>query len=208
MRRWIGLLGVLAVVGCGASTKFSKVWTDESYVPASSQKILVLGVVKEEATQRIYEAAVVEQLKKRGANADVGFKYIPNEQELDRDLIKGVILDQKFDLVLVTRLISVDTKTQYVPGTTSYAPSYYNPYYGGFYPYYYRSYSVVHTPGYTRQYDVVSLESNVYETAGEKLVWSGVSQTFDPETADEVIYQVSGKLAGELEASGLLYRQK
>jgi len=50
-------------------------------------------------------------------------------------------------------------------------------YQSGWYGAYSRSYEDVYSPGYNVEYDVVDLQTNIYDTQNEKLIWSGLSST-------------------------------
>ncbi|HXJ68303.1 MAG TPA: hypothetical protein VNM39_05320, partial [Verrucomicrobiae bacterium] len=54
------------------------------------------------------------------------------------------------------------------------APS---PYYGGWYGYYSMGYSYMTSPGYVEENKVYRLETNLYDAKGDKLIWSGLTET-------------------------------
>jgi hypothetical protein len=51
------------------------------------------------------------------------------------------------------------------------------PYYGGWYGYYNMGYTYMSSPGYTTTDQVYKIESNLYDVTGDKLVWSGLTET-------------------------------
>jgi hypothetical protein len=67
-------------------------------------------------------------------------------------------------------------------------------------------YPVVYSPDYLSQDTKVRVETNVYATTtpdGE-LVWTGVSDTFNPSSADKVIEGLSKLLVKELQKEAVL----
>ena len=80
------------------------------------------------------------------------------------------------------------------------------PYYRSFYGYYGTVYPVVYSPDYLREDTTVRVETNVYAvTSGEgELVWTGVSDTFNPRSADKVIDALSKLLVKELTKQSVL----
>ena len=72
--------------------------------------------------------------------------------------------------MLVTRLVDQETVNQYYPPTYSSVPS---AYYGGWYGYYNMGYTYMSSPGYSETNHVYRLETNLYDRAGDKLLWSG-----------------------------------
>ena len=96
----------------------------------------------------------------------------------------------------------VDKSITYVPGQP-YMPY---PYYGSFYGYYGAVYPVVYSPDYLREDTTVRVETNVYAvTSGEgQLVWTGVSDTFNPSSADKVIDALSKLIVKELQKEAII----
>jgi hypothetical protein len=64
----------------------------------------------------------------------------------------------------------------------------------------------VYSPDYLREDTTVRVETNVYAvTSGEgELVWTGVSDTFNPRSADKVIDALSKLLVKELTKQSVL----
>ena len=80
------------------------------------------------------------------------------------------------------------------------------PYYGSFYGYYGAVYPVVYSPDYLREDTTVRVETNVYTvTSGEgQLVWTGVSDTFNPRSADKVIDGLCKLIVKELQEQAII----
>ena len=113
----------------------------------------------------------------------------------DTASIKDAVRKTSADLVAVTRLLAVDKEQEYVPGSTYYAPA---PGYYGYSNYYMSSYAVVSTPGYIQENTIVKLETNFYDIKTEKLVWSGLTHTVNPQSAQEVATSVAGTIVDDL----------
>ena len=57
---------ILLLVACGPTTKITKSWTDPSFTASAAQsfnKILVMGLLKDESTRRIAEDKMVKSFK-------------------------------------------------------------------------------------------------------------------------------------------------
>jgi len=76
----------------------------------------------------------------------------------------------------VTRVVDQETVQNYYPPTysTVAAPS---AYYGGWYGYYSLGYTYQTSPGYVEENKVFRVETNLYDLKGDKLMWSGLSET-------------------------------
>jgi hypothetical protein len=70
-------------------------------------------------------------------------------------------------------------------------------YYGMGY-YYQSSYAMVNDPGYISTSKVYKVETNVYDVATEKLVWSGLSKTTDPADFEDGVNSFAAIVVGDL----------
>ncbi len=71
------------LVACGPSTKLSKSWMDPSVTPATwkpFEKVLVLGLIKDDATRRIVEDKLAAQFPGRSMQS---YKYLSNTDTVD-----------------------------------------------------------------------------------------------------------------------------
>ena len=63
---------------------------------------------------------------------------------------------------------------------------------------------MVSSPGYIDQYRVYTVETNVYTVKDGKLVWSVVSETFDPTNINKAVEEFVWLIRDELHSDGLL----
>jgi hypothetical protein len=103
---------------------------------------------------------------------------------------------------VITRLLRVAKSQEYVPPSTYSVPSTYHGY--GYYGYYGTSYEVVHQPGYFKTNTTFVLETNLYSVATADLVWSGQSETLNPESLTDVIDSMTAAVAKKLKAEKLI----
>jgi hypothetical protein len=202
-------LGLVAMTGCsGPGTSLSQVWVDPTYGGGPIEKVLVIGILKEDARQRVFENTLVSQFEKLGVEAVASWQVIPADKETDEESVKAAIEGRGFDSVMVSQLISVDKRQEYVPGQT-YVGSYWgSPHYGyGYYPYYSSTYAVVHEPGYTIENTVVSVETNIYDVDSEILKWAAISETLNPTQVNSAIEGFGHVLIGDLLQQGLVVKK-
>lgn len=192
-------LGSLVLVGCATTTLVST-WEDPAYTQ-KIDKILVLGMSKNEGIRTKYEHTLASAINAQGAQAEPAAAYLPSNVEPTREGVQAAIAGKGFDTVLVTRVISSTTEERYVPGTPYIAPA---PYYQGFYDYYLQTFPIVYSPGYVVNDKVVNLETNVYDIESGKLVWAVVSESFNPENLDKEIDALSELIVSQLKEDGML----
>lgn len=183
--RWVNRLLApalgLILASCGTSTQMMEQWREPSYQPIAASKVVVIGVGENSRRVAIFEDIMGQKFASRKIDVIKGGAILPRDS-MQIEEFKKLIHGTGAQLVIVTRLLGVENETSYVPGSTSYVPA---PSYYGMYGYYYSSYAVMSTPGYYTSYKVYRVESNVYDVAQEKLVWSGESHTTDPQNLQD-----------------------
>ncbi len=167
----VSLAGAILVTAC-ATTELTSVWKDPAY-QARPAKVMVIGVAKSPQIRRLFEDEFVNQLKAHGTDAIASYTVLPDLQPNDQGAIAAKVKEMGADSVLITRLVSKKTVQVYVPGTT-YAPP---PYYGTWSGYYGYGYSNMYSPGYVAEDEYAVIETNLYETGNDKLVWTALSET-------------------------------
>ena len=196
------LLG--ASVAGGKSTKLVASWKNPQYTPAKFHRVLVLGMSAKPGVRADFEDALSQLVTEAGIEAVPGNTILlrPEGTQLNLDYLKTQIKEFKIDAVIVSRLVKVDKNVTYVPGQ----PLMPYPYYGSFYGYYSAIYPVVYSPDYIREDTTVRVETNVYSvTSGEgQLLWTGMSDTFNPSSAKKVIEGLSKLIVKELQKEAML----
>lgn len=193
-----------AILADGKSTKLVTSWKNPEYSGPAFHRILVLGMSAKPGVRADFEDALSKLVTRDGVEAVPGNTILlrPEGSKLDINYLKSQVKEFRIDAVIVSRLVKVDKSITYVPGQP-YMPY---PYYGSFYGYYGAVYPVVYSPDYLREDTTVRVETNVYAvTAGEgQLVWTGVSDTFNPSSADKVIDALSKLIVKELQKEAII----
>jgi hypothetical protein len=162
------LIGAILVIAC-TTTELTSVWKEPSY-QARPAKVMVIGLAKKPEIRRLFEDEFVRQLKAHGTEAIASYTVLADKQQDDQVAIAAKVKELGADSVLLTRLVSKKNVQVYVPGT-AYSPP---PYYGSWPAYYGQGNSA---PGYVANDEYAVIETNLYETGSEKLVWSATSET-------------------------------
>ncbi len=115
-----------------------------------------------------------------------------------RDVVRG----QNIDAILASRLLKIAKKVTYIPGQI-YAP---DAYYGTFYGCYGAIYPVVYSPDYLRVDRTAQIETNFYSAAkpGGELIWTGTSDTVNPQSPLKAIDAIAKLIVQELEKQKII----
>jgi hypothetical protein len=191
-------LAVAMLVSCGTPTSFVNTWRDPDAQPLAFKKILVVAFVPDEGQRRTAEDQMVANIKK--AEAIQSYKILSKAQMKDSDASKATINELGVDGIITMRWLGKDEKLEYVPGTSYYGPSYYQPFWG----YYGYASPMMYDPGYYTQSQIIRLETNIYSYPDEKIIWTGHSETTDPTSLNDLINSVALATSKELVKEGLI----
>lgn len=189
-------------ISCSSTkTEIIGEWQNDSYQKGNIEKVLVLGIVNKEKPllRRNFEDGMAKAFNDGGIYATPSMDHMPYDVAIDSTAFEKYFKELDVDAVVVSRLVAVDANRDYKAGYLYTIP--YNSYYG-FYGYYYAGISYANSSGYLSQNVVVVLETNVYETTDKKLIWSGVSETVEPDKASDVINSFSDELVRKLKSEG------
>jgi hypothetical protein len=177
-------------------------WRNPAYENGGFEKLFVIGVGKDDGTRRLFEDRFAKAIALEGAAAQASWGHLPQSERLSAKQIRGAIDGDDFDGVLITRLLGINQSEEYVPPSTHTVPTTYYGY--GYYGYYGTSYEIVHQPGYYKTNTTFRLETNLYSVATGDLVWSGQSDTVNPESITDVIDSMTSAVAKKLKAEKLI----
>jgi hypothetical protein len=190
----------------GKSVKMVTSWFNPKYEGQGFHKVLVIGVSQDLPVRADFEDEMAAQIARPGIQTIPGNHILlrPDPKaKPDLDYLRAQIRSYQIDAVVVSRLLRVDKKVTSIPSSTYVAPF---PYYYSFYGYLGAVYPVVYDPGYTREDTTVSVETNVYATSKPDgdLVWTGVSDSFNPKSARKVADGLVKEVPKQMEKDGLL----
>lgn len=203
----LSILLLLAIGGVSAaSIKIVTSWFNPKYKGQAFHKILVIGVAQNLEVRADFEDEMASKIARPGIETIPGNQILlrpdPNAKP-DLEYLRGQIRDNHIDAVVVSRLLKVDKKVLSIPSSTYIAPF---PYYYSFYGYLGAVYPVMYDPGYEREDITVRVETNVYATSKPDgdLVWTAVSDSFNPKSAKKVADGLVKAVPRQMEKDGLL----
>jgi len=206
-----GVFCLFVMSGC-SNTKLTESWSDP--LDKSSYKdIMIVGISTSEMTRRAYESNFVASLQQEGLNAVPSYELISQQEELQfgdgtqgpfRKLVESAIKNTGIDSVLITHVVAVtqDESTPVPVGVAIVsAPA---PYYGNMYGYQSYVTSYVQPGYYEDDRQIYVLESSLFDTKTEELVWTARSSTFAPDSIQETIQQVTKLFIDNLRSRKLI----
>jgi hypothetical protein len=187
MTKLLLILAAVAALGCG-STGLATTWTEPSAKGASLSRVAVVCMTPDPGLRRIAEDAAAYQLV--GAQAVPSHRALGDVDPNDREAVEAKLRQLGFQGVLVMRLARVAKRV--------------NPALSGGFAYYGPSESPVTEPPDLQAGSVVHVVSDLYALPEGKLIWSGVSRTFDPASASADMADVSKAVAKSIQKDRLV----
>jgi len=172
------LISVAAVVfPLFAGTKIVRRWVLTSEPMPKLQRILIIAVLENYLIRQEFEDEMERLLAKSGIEGIRSHMVLPPRNEMMEGELKQRIKESGYDAVLVIRPIAFRKETKEV--ATGIAGSYVPPApYYSFWPYWNMAYAQIDaTASYLKEETIVEAEFNLYNTADEKLLWSGETDT-------------------------------
>lgn len=185
---------IICLASCSSSTLVD-VWNDPAYNEPPLKNILIIAFRKDPIQRRIWEDAFANEFAKHGVRATSSYILFQNSFPDTLQIIEAV-QENKFDGMLVTRLLNEETQTRYIESyVTSELRTRYNP----FRKTYTNYYQEIHHPGYVesktierRSIEVWLIENN------ERIIWGATSNTPERNTVEDVQNDVAKLVIPEL----------
>ncbi len=199
---------VLGIAACSSQTQLYERWNDESYTGPKLQKVLVLGVFKDDIQRRAFESTFVKEVNVEGKQAIAGYTQMPEQDDFDsKEKILAVVKKIGVDSVLITSFKGIIEKQREVAPRVDYIPRMgmsYGRYGYGYRGYYGSTYEAVYRPGYTITDSIVQLETRIYSVKSEKLVWAGKTKSVNASSGEEVVKELVQLVVKDMKISGLI----
>ena len=180
------LMAVITFASC-TSTKITSSWRepDKAVAVSALSKVLVVALFKDETSRHKAEDQMAGYLNGKGI---VSYNYLKESfDKKNEDALREKIKADGFDGAVTMRLVDVDKEKIYTPGNTSLYPSHFRNFSG----YYYRSFSYFSNPGYYSTTKTYTIETNVYSIKEDKIIWSALTKTSDPDGVQKMTEEVA-----------------
>jgi hypothetical protein len=199
------LLAAAAAANLGlGGPSFSSTWKAPDARPGTFQGKPVVAVFmsSDAGLRQGIEGLLAHELTRRGAKGIAAWSLIPASEITDEEKAKARITQSGAAGVVALRLVD---RAQDASATN---PMYFEaPAHGsswsGYWSY---GWGGLYDPGHVRVDNVLYVEALVYSLEQNKLVWSGLSKTTNPKSAEDLVRQLVGKVADEVKKAGLVQK--
>jgi hypothetical protein len=181
------LLGIAVALGfaaCGGSTTIEQSWRAPNLCPSNLRNVVTACISPDGAMRRTVEDSMAQRLAQIGIRTVPAYAVLTDDDLKDREHAKAKLVAGGYDGVVALRLVGKETKIEGMPPT-------FDGYRGTAWP-------GVYDPGYSSTETIVRVETSVFSFVDNKLVWSGLSKTVDPNTMRSAIDDVTKVVAEAL----------
>jgi len=197
-------LFLVFIAGC-STTSLVNSWSDPKYTGPALQKILLIGVVKDDIQRRSFEEEFSKLISGNGLTGIASYTLMPDLKSTDqKEEVLAVVDKVGADGVMIITLQGVSKEQRDVPPSVNYMPSVGFGYGMGMYGYYGMSHRAVYTPGYTVTDTVVRLDTKLFAVSTEKMIWAGKTESFNPSSAQTVISELATVVTSDMKKSGMI----
>ena len=195
LAKGIVLLMLVVWLAACASTTITESWKDPGVGRIEFKKVLAMAISADTTLRHIAEDEMVRQMP--GVEAVASYTILTEEDSQDLEKAKAKVTAAGFDGVVTMRLVKSEQQVTPIPG--AYPTAY--PWFWGYYGY---AWPTVYDPGYLRTDTIVQVETKVYSLKDDRLVWTGLSETFNPRDAQDLVRGVAQAVATDLRKQGLI----
>ena len=192
---FLPLLAGVCQVNYPAGTRMKQKWIAPDAGKYHFNHILTLCIIKDETTRQMVEDSMAARVKK--GNAFASYNILQETELRDKEQAKRKVLEMGFDGAIVMRPLRMEDRVTYVPGV-------YPSFYGSFWGYYGWACPSLYASDYVYTDKVVQVETTIYSLKDDKLLWTSVSETTNPESARDVVMGIAKAIAKEARKRGFV----
>jgi hypothetical protein len=201
--RLILLLVLMAPLAGCAPVSLVNSWKDPLVQKKTYRDFLVVGISHNRQTRQIFEEVLAAELRKKGLSATPSYTVTGVEEQQTRSSIEKAVQATKVDAVITTRLVDMTKKSRTSVGYTMTdrgVDSYVDFYGSGTVSYATFDMKPVEITT-SRTY---AMETNLFDTATQKLVWAGTTNAVDPKGTITVSKQYADIIINSMSKEGLI----
>ena len=193
---WVAASVALVVAACGTTTRFYSTWSSGDAQPVSvhGMRIATVFFNANESIRREGEDVMVNELARFGGAAVPSYTILPEDPQ-DREVAKAALEKAGIDAVISMRVVSRERVLE---------PGFVSPYYGSLWGYWGRGWGSVYDPGYLNTELVVGVETMLHSLKDDKLLWAGMSETFDPDDVESAVKSIARKAVKKMDEENVL----
>ena len=190
---------VIMGISC-SSTKITSSWRDpDKHVHMKElNKVLIIALIENETNRYKAEHQIVKYLKGKGV---VSHDYLDaNFNEKSKEEIMKKIRDDGFDGIVLMYLLDIDKEKVCIPDEINFNENG-SANFGAYYLRNHKRYTIQGSYITTKTY---ILETVIFSLKDNKIIWSGITETFEPSGVKKMTDEISKVIYKQMIAEGFI----
>jgi hypothetical protein len=195
---------LFSIAACVPSSSITNSWKAENRVTRQFNKIVVLGLLRDESIRQQMEKHIVSDLQ------SIGYPAVCSCEEYDPRAFEGLTEAQAIqklhslgvDAVLTVVLLNKAKEKYYVPGRVYSTPLY--PSHNHYWQYYQNVRGRINSTGYYLTSTKYFWESNLYDLQSDQLIYSAQSTSFDPASSEALAHEYGQLIVNSMTRANVL----
>lgn len=208
MKKTALLFLILAlVISCAPTTKITGSWKNPKQPTTNITTIFVAALTGNLVAKSTLENDLTAVLSKENIMTIKSVDELPPsllKDSIPKEKVMAKIKSKSHEVILTISLLKKKTESRYVRGVQTYSPMMLYGYYDSFWGYYSYWSPYAYSPGYYVKDDIYFLESNLYDSKTETLLWSAQSQTYSYEGLTSFSKKFSKVIVKQMKKDGVL----
>lgn len=197
----------LLLCACFPSTQITGSWKNPNLANKPYTTVFVAAMTSNTIAKSTLEKDIATVLTKNGIAVIKSVDEFPPalfKDSITKEALIDKVRKNKNEAILTISLLKKTSESRYVRGSYAYAPMTRYGYYGSFGGYYTYWYPYAYSPGYYTEDDIYYLETNLYDSASELLIWSAQSETYSYGGLASFSKELANTIVGQLRKDHVL----
>lgn len=194
-------LTVIVTAGCARQTEVIKLYDNSDSIRQEYERLLVISVASDTNSRRRLEELISGHLETVNVGAIAGYTETGLNTEMQQHEIDNAAKNVNADAILITHIVSVDTRVDVDPGRTDVLSECRE---GDPVDYFLYDYRELKEPDSVKVAHTVVAVTNLYDASNGERLWTIQSTCFEKASMDEVLQEEAKAIVRQLQIDNLI----
>ncbi len=197
----VSAIAMVTIAACVPQTEVIKLYDSSTRAGQQYERLLVISVAGDTGTRRRLEELITKQLESANIEAIAGYTETGLKTAMLQDEIDAAAQNANADAILITHIVSVDTRLDIDPGRTDILTECRG---GDPLDYFLYDYRELKEPDSVKIAHTVVAVTNLYDSSNGERLWTIQSTCFEKASMDEVLQEEAKAIVKQLQIDKLV----
>ncbi len=197
----VSAMASIAIAACVPQTEVIKLYDSSARAGQQYERLLVISVASDTGTRRRLEELITKHLKSANIEAVAGYTETGLKTAMLQDEIDAAAQNANADAILITHIVSVDTRLDIDPGRTDILTECRG---GDPVDYFLYDYRELKEADSVKVAHTVVAVTNLYDSSNGERLWTIQSTCFEKASMDEVLQEEAKAIVKQLQIDKLV----